>query len=228
MSWWKAEELWPGERVFIIGGGFSLQLDAGIPAEEIRSEVIYPAISEYLRPMIGHEKVIGINNAYKLGDWVDICWFCDKQWYMKHKINLNRFAGMKIHCCNKSGNAEGTHELYRGKAYGIDTNKTHVAWNGHSGASAINLAYHLGARQIILIGFDMKFGDNRRNNFHTEHAQYPVNWNPYDRFFKAYPLIKRDARLLGLSILDATTDGALTQFPKVNLSAITKRELVNV
>ena len=43
--------------------------------------------------------------------------------------------------------------------------------NGNSGAGAINLAYHFGARRILLVGMDMKPGPNGEKHWHPDHPK---------------------------------------------------------
>jgi hypothetical protein len=53
----RPPKIWEDGAVFIIGGGTSINdIDFG---------------------PIQHYRFIGVNNAYKMGDWVDICWFGD-------------------------------------------------------------------------------------------------------------------------------------------------------
>jgi hypothetical protein len=54
---WRIPKMWKGQTVFIIGGGPSLN---GTPLH-----------------LIHEHRVIGVNCAYMLGDWVDVCWFGD-------------------------------------------------------------------------------------------------------------------------------------------------------
>jgi hypothetical protein len=54
---WIAPKMWAGGTAFIVGGGPSLK---GVDLTPIH-----------------HRRVIGVNNAYRMGNWVDICWFGD-------------------------------------------------------------------------------------------------------------------------------------------------------
>ena len=57
-DFYKPPPVWNKQpAVFIVGGG--------------------PSINGTNLDLIKKYKVIGINNAYKMGGWVDICWFGD-------------------------------------------------------------------------------------------------------------------------------------------------------
>jgi hypothetical protein len=197
-KWWIVPKLWPDSRVFIIGGGPSLK---NVPLDILRNK-----------------RVIGANNSFMFGDWVDVCWFVDSVWYEDNKVRLEEFPGLKIHCCNRHADRPGTLRIMRSNnKFGIEKDPSKISWNMCSGSSAINLAYHLGAKSVVLLGFDMKINDNGENNWHNLHRPKPKKWNPYRRFLDCFPTIKSDAKSLGLEILNATPDSALTIFPMIKL-----------
>jgi len=161
--------------------------------------------------------VIGINNAYQLGAWIDICWFTDARWFDWHSEKLLSFAGLRVHCANRLDKVGWLKRLSRGKPMGIETNPHVVSWNRCSGSSAINLAYHLGAKRVVLLGFDMRRVEGRAN-WHDDHPN--PQKDPYDRFLACYPTIARDAEKLGLEILNATPGSAIDVFPFVSLEEV--------
>lgn len=114
----------------------------------------------------------------------------------------------------------------RGKPYGIDTDTESVSWNGNSGASAINLAYHIGAKRVVLIGFDMKATPEGKN-FHKEYEDKGKKTKSekalaslFNRHRKGFPTIKKDAEALGLEILNATPGSAIKDFPIIRLEDV--------
>lgn len=111
----------------------------------------------------------------------------------------------------------------RGKPYGIDTQEQSVSWNGNSGASAINLAHHMGAKKVVLIGFDMKSTPEGKN-FHKEYEDKGKKMKSekalaslFNRHMRGFPTIKKDAEALGLKILNATPGSAIKDFPIIRL-----------
>ena len=208
--------IWPEMTVFILGGG--------------------PSLNDADFSLIQHRRIIGVNNSYgdpvhnkkgkligyKPRPWVDICWFGDGRWYSWHIKDLREFSGLIAHCVPRLKNAVGLHSYTRGKPAGIETRQGFVAWNRNSGASAINLAYHLGASRVILLGFDMRRIDDRAN-WHDDHPS--PQKNPYHRFLRLFPKIAKDAGDLGLEIINCTPDSAIDQFPIMTLEAYLKKEV---
>lgn len=103
------------------------------------------------------------------------------------------------------------------KGKGITEDRNKVCWNGNSGGSAINIAYHLGAKKIVLVGFDMR-RVNGEKNFHNDHKEQ--QHNPFRRHLKGFPIIAKDAKRLGLEIINATPGSAIDSFPITTLENV--------
>lgn len=77
----------------------------------------------------------------------------------------------------------GVHRLARTGQTGLELEPTGLRSGGHSGYAAINLAYHLGARKIILLGYDMRSGPDGQHHWFGEHPDrsHPryAQWLPY-------------------------------------------------
>ncbi|MBP8997236.1 MAG: hypothetical protein KBG10_02995, partial [Anaerolineaceae bacterium] len=99
---------------------------------------------------------------------------------------------------------------------------------------AMQLAYFMGFKQVILIGVDHNFttqgkpnttvvstGDDP-NHFHPGYFGQGFRWQLPDLETSeiAYQLAKEAYRKDGREILDATVGGKLTIFPKVNFDTL--------
>jgi len=91
------------------------------------------------------------------------------------------------------------------------------------------VAYHLGVRHIVLLGFDMRKVEDDCN-WHPEHLKMNPNSekkklanggvNCYGRYLKKFPQVAKDAKRLGLNILNATPGSVLLDFPIVELDDV--------
>jgi len=162
---------------------------------------------------------------YEPRSWVDACWFGDSKWFEQHiHLGLREYPGIIAHCVPKFLDKTAMVGYKRGKPAGIEARPTYVAWNGCSGSSAINFAYHLGARRVVLLGFDMRRVDGK-TNWHNDHPS--PDKNPYARFLQHYPRIAKDAEGLGLEIVNCTPGSAIDQFPIMTLEEyLTKEEKI--
>ena len=136
------------------------------------------------------------------------------------------------------GETEGT--LFVHLALGLrDFFQTDITRAVSSGGTvtyvALQLAYFMGCRQVVLIGVDHRFADTgvpnqveeRRaerdaNHFHPQYFPKGVKWQLPDllRSEQAYALARRVFKADGREIVDATLDGACPVFRKVSWEAL--------
>lgn len=198
---WEIPELWPSETVYIVGGG--------------------PSLLEHDLSKIHSKRVIGVNQAYKLGQWVDICWYGDKQWYPSQMPAINGYRGL-IATCSHEAQAHRRYKrvkyVGRGKQAGICSDRrTHIAWNGNSGASAINVAYWLGAKKVVLLGFDAQLPVDKRKGKTHWHSDYKKKIDKktgnlvdnYKQYLRYWPTVAKEAEKLGLEVVTTTKDSGL-------------------
>lgn len=124
---------------YILAGGPSL---AGFDCERLR----------------GHGFVIAVNNSLRLAPWADLLYFADCCWLLDgHLDEVRSFAGVKL---TREPACLDYHvpdlKLIDRAAYCALSNDPRALAGLDSGANAVNLAYLLGFRQIVLMGFDMR------------------------------------------------------------------------
>ena len=224
---WTAPPMWSGGTAFIIGGGPSMPRQFGVP-EDVVAKVMTGALppatySPYLAPIHGAH-VIGVNNAYQIGPWIDAIFFGDCAWYLVHRTALAKLSNLKVSCCPRFAgrpqkDMEGVKYLAKdgGHRYGISNNPSKVAWNHNSGASAINLAVHFGAKRIILLGFVMCL-DGSVSHWHGSHGNKKPP--PFARHLNGFPSIAEDAARRGVEVLNCSPNSQIDVFPKVSLSEV--------
>lgn len=214
MAEWKAPKIWrPDTIVFIIGGGASLK-DENL---------------SLISSNKSNKRVIGVNDAFKLGEWVDVCYFGDVRWFDWNKDELIKFGGLKVCCCPRlshhNSNVEWVYSLKRGKPLGIDLRPDYISWSKSSGASAINLAVHLGAKKIVLLGFDMSVDGVGEHNWHDYHkVKNTLAAVPYPRFLEAFPIIAKDCKREGVVVINSTMCSEITNFTKIPLEEVIRNE----
>lgn len=197
MPRWRPEPKWQGQDVFVIGGGASLKsFDWNL-----------------LKP----ELTIGCNTAFMLGH--EICKACiigDDKCFDKFKKELAQYEGAVF------TNAPGLLNspipwlwTIPRKHAGLYTDA--VCWNGNTGASAINLALLLGAKRVLLLGFDMKLSGQGEHNWHNRRLD-KTGAEVYDRFLSNYPSMAADLpkKFPGCEIVNIAKDSALGVFPKID------------
>lgn len=176
---------------------------------------------DYVR---GKAPVLVINDNYKLAPWGDWLYACDQKWWLWHEDDkdLLDFKGRKF---TQSESWEGEN-LSRIKAkhnltviksvgkYGLSTDPDFIHQGGNSGYQAINLAYHLGASKVILIGYDMQATGDKGHWFGEHPDKIRSN---YKNFCNRFEELAKHAKEMNLGVINCTPTTALTCFPKMSL-----------
>jgi hypothetical protein len=218
----RMEGLWKGEGVIIVGNGPSLK---ETPLNEFSSF-----------KSIGMNK---INLIFDDTDWRPSIIVCSN----RHVIYQNRefFSDTKIPLFIKWQNRIF---LRAGKSintkYFYESKKIYFSRLLHEGAgagatvtfTALQLAYHLGADPVILVGVDHNFqadgvphetqvreGEDP-NHFHPDYFANGVKWNLPDLETSeiAYKLAYEEFKGANRRIFDATVGGKLDVFPKISIN----------
>jgi len=198
---WNIPKIWSRDTtVFIIGGG--------------------PSINDLDLSLIHDKFVIGVNDAYQFGDWVDFTFFGDYPWFQKHQKALCNYRGLVCSSNAKTENIPWVRTSRRIRD-GLSQKPDALAWCGNSGASAVNLATLLGAGTIVLLGFDMKVGKDRQANWHPSFNPSP-NTDVYPRFIRNFKNLSIEAEKLNIKILNANPDSALPYFEFCDYNTIAK------
>lgn len=162
------------------------------------------------------QHVIAIKDAIQLVPWADVLYCGEDRWWSHHGTSLT-FSGLRYtlhHACGQWA------QVLRFGAYdGLCESPDSLASGHHSGYQAVNLAVHLGAKTIVLLGYDMGARADGRTHWFGEH--------PYQRRKAGCSLGERvdvflsmlePLKRLGVRVLNASRETALTMFPRVSLA----------
>lgn len=190
--------LWPGETAVIVGGGSSLTpLDVAYVGD---------------RAIRGMVRCIAIKEAFLLAPWADVLYGCDaKFWrfyrgvpsFTKPKYTLEAVEYPDVICLQNTGNQ------------GLELDPTGLRTGYNSGYQAVNLAYHLGIRKVILLGFDMWRGPSGEANWFGAHPNHLDS--PYPIFHQSFEQVKGTLKNLGMEVVNASRWTMLRTFPCVRL-----------
>lgn len=191
--------IWKGQAAFCIAGGASLT----------REQVAHSK---------GH-KVIAINNAYKLAPWADILYACDKQWWQWHN-GCPDFKGYKLQ--HHSDNVyPGIDTIMSDGLNGFSDRLDRIRTGGNSGYQAIHIAMHLGAKRIILLGYDMHAKGDKSHWF-GEHPIGRQRDSRYAEWIPRFRALQKAAFERDISIYNCTPGSALECFRKKKLKDLTE------
>jgi len=122
---------------------------------------------------------------------------------------------------------------YTGPGFALDL--TSRVWEGATVTNvALQIAYYMGFEKVILIGVDHNFSDKGKanttitsagddiNHFSTKYFGKGFRWQlpDLDTSELGYRLARQAYQKAGRAVLDATVDGKLTVFPKVEFNSL--------
>jgi len=106
----------------------------------------------------GKATVVVLNDAWKLAPWADVLYSSDLFWFPYYQW-VPAFQGLKISFADisrpRAARDNGIILLKKTGEDGVEFGANGLRTTRNSGGAAINLAIHLGATRVILLGYDM-------------------------------------------------------------------------
>lgn len=203
--WGAPSDYFAGQRVFIVGGGPSLRdLDPSV---------------------LRGKRVIAVNNAgLDLVPWADVLMWSDPRWYRWNVQRLHRHRGaLRVFRCKPEfGGPVGVRHMRRDADMDLsDIPNTLAGYD--TGGGAINLAYLMGSRDIVLLGFDMNDPKPEHwhdGNYHSDHREPPPSGQRTRCFVPSHERMARALAERGCTVRNATPGTALTAYPLVSLDDV--------
>lgn len=192
--------LWAGATIICIATGPSLQ-QADVDACQ------------------GHP-VVAIKDAIQMAPWADVLYSCgqdrSKWWQRTHGTAIvERFKGHRFTLDPVVARQGWATLLKNSGEGGIDTDPSSLRTGRNSGYQAINLAVHMGAAKIVLLGYDLQADTDGRDHFFGAHPT--GNRPPYHEFLPWFASMLEPLTALGITVINASRVSALDVFPKLSL-----------
>lgn len=186
------------ETFVLIGGGPSLR----------REDV------DFVR---GKACVIAINDAYRLAPWAEILYAADRSWIDAHD-GVPSFMGVKYSIDSKDPTTRRDWIVLRNTGLvGLELDPSGLRAGLNSGYQAINLAVHLGARRIVLLGYDLC-----PNGFREHWFEDPPDrrLSPYAEMRETFASLAEPLAALKISVVNCSRLTALAVFPRASLAEV--------
>jgi hypothetical protein len=162
----------------------------------------------------GRARVIAINTTYELAPWADVLYACDAKWWKWYPA-ASAFQGLKYTLSQPQVKVPDLHVLQNTGRDGLELKPTGLKTGCNSGYQAVNLAVHLGAARIILLGYDMQ-PHGGRHHHHPEHPQKSTP--PYAVWVCHFATLAAALKKHGIDVVNCSRRTALTCFPKDSLA----------
>ena len=186
----RVPRLWPESTFVCLGCGPSL-----IPAD--------------VEACRGRARVLAVNDAWRLAPWADVLYACDARWW-RHYQGVPAFHGLKFGL--EPVIYRDVQTLQDTGPEGLEVEPTGLRTGRNSGYQAINLAVHLGARRILLLGYDMQRTGGAAH-FFGEHPEGLRQPSPFETFLAAFPTLLGPLATLRIDLVNCSRHTALTSVP---------------
>lgn len=192
----KINPIYKGDTVYLVGGG--------------------PSLSTFNWDSLRDKSVIAINKSYQYVPFAKVIFWTDSRFYTWYHNELQKLTVDKYTITNSIHYDDSVKLLKKGKRHGLERGDSIISHGDNSGYAAINLAYHLGAAKIVLLGYDM--GGNGKSHFHDGYPVKETSDHIYqNRFIPAFPHIAKDLKAEGIPVYNTSKVSPLTCFPKISI-----------
>jgi hypothetical protein len=161
------------------------------------------------------QHVVAVNDAGRLlCPWADVLYAADMRWWQHYK-GVPEFTGLKY---SLTSTRFADVQLLRNTGVdGIEIDPSGLRTGQNSGYQAMNLAIHLGAVRIILLGYDLGKTAHGRTHFFGEHPVGVRSSSPYQSFIAHFDRARGALAKLGVEVLNCTKHTHLLCFPRMSL-----------
>jgi hypothetical protein len=160
--------------------------------------------------------VMAVSDAYRLLPQANYLYSCDPQWWDKH------WDKVKLHPATKYTQSDEAAAKYTDLLRitgdhkpGFSTKQNLIHFGNNSGFQAMNLAYLMGYRRMLLLGFDMGPGAKGESHFFGDHPPGLCRASNHQSFISEFRKI--NCEKLGLTIINASPRSYLDCFTKLPL-----------
>lgn len=166
----------------------------------------------------GKADVIVVNDCYRMAPWARIIFAADYRWWGMHYSDVVDHCRAERWTCDADAARDfDIHHIGIIDAPGLCRDSSAVHFGENSGYQAVNLAYHMGATRIVLLGFDMGatgnshwFGDHPASIAGLD-AMKTLAW---PRWCAHFDQLAADLKHDGIEVINATRETNLTCFER--------------
>lgn len=194
----RVEPIWKGETVYIIGGG--------------------PSLSDFNWAGLIGKKTIAINKALLSYPNADILYWTDSRVYGWYKEEFDKFKGLKYTIRHHPSYTSDVKVLRKSSKFGLEDAKDGLCHGNNSGYAAINLAYLLGAKRIVLLGYDMR-NEGSKGHYHDGYPVPVTGDNIYkDQFIPGFQILADLLKEKKIEVYNASINSSLKVWQRISFN----------
>jgi hypothetical protein len=154
--------------------------------------------------------VIAVNSTIFSAPFADICYAWDKKWWTKYLADVKRLGCRRI---TAGKGRPGCEEFPRVPQREFSED---AIGGNNSGHQAVNLAYMLGAKEIIMLGFDCQHTDGEAHH-HGDHPKPLGNATNCQNWLPGFRVLSERLRERGVKVVNCSPRTALDCFERHRL-----------
>ena len=147
-------------------------------------------------------------------------YFADARWWAWHKDKpaFQAFAGDKVTIENTGALVDdpAVFMLHNYGTTGLSEKPNGLMTGQNSGHQAMNLAVLLGAKRILLLGFDMKAGERGQMHWFGDHP-IPTQASSFSAMLHNFGKTLKPLAAAGVEVINCTPGSALACYPRRSL-----------
>lgn len=193
MTFWTCPKLWPGETAFVVAGG--------------------PSLTGFDFETLAGRNVIAINSSVFALPSAPFMFFGDDRWGYEHGGKLTAFKGEVVTTSSGAGISRARVMKKIVPPPGIMQRPDALVMRRTSLQAAMNLAVHLGAARIVILGADMKSAPDGRTHHHAPH-KWPQVQGCWDTQMLDLKLAAADLADLRIDVVNTSLESLINWWPK--------------
>lgn len=163
--------------------------------------------------------VIAVNNTIERVPWADVSYFGDYTALCHYLPKLKPLTSAEwVTTCRAGAERWRLTHVKPSPNNGMSLDRVHL--NGNSGAQAVNTAAAFGATKVILIGFDMRNSKDGKAHWFGQHPLPLITTQLFPDWMHKFAILAKEAKALGVDIINCTPDSALQCFDKRALDEV--------
>lgn len=160
----------------------------------------------------GKVNAVVVNDNYKLAPWAKLLYAADGPWWDEYG-GVPEFSGQKW---TQDKEAAEKYRINYIEGYwneGISTDPRHIHYGWNSGFQCCNLVFLMGARRLLLLGFDMKMTAGKRHWF-GDHPEKLNKESGYNKWVDSMDGAAAGYARAGCEVINCSRETSLLQYKR--------------
>lgn len=180
-----------------------------------------PSLSGFDFDRLAGRNVIAINRAHEFIPGAQVLWWTDADYWRRAEASLMAHSApykATSHIAYRTAETPATAAVYRLTGpLGFDPDPRYLRHGNNSTYAAMHLAVHMGARRLILLGVDMRYGPAGESHFHGGHGVPHMESTLRETMLPMFASLAEPLAERGIEVLNANPNSAVTVWPRCTI-----------